>query len=241
MDTFTSLPPEIRNMIYNLLLVQHSAIPICSPRRLWAMNRNSTTATANFFRLILVNKQIHNEACTLFYSLNSFIIGNGNYGSSMETNIHALKSFTRRVPAQYIACISRLTILMYLRNIFYTAAPNLGPWTSVTKYGICSTSDASDLQAISRGVVRHFKGVESVVLNPCVGGPQRSFDGEPRLCREGSIEEITKAVKLLLKHPKLKEMEVGRKDYLLSQLQEAAEKAVKETKCMVRVKFETNV
>ena len=111
MDTFTSLPPEIRNMIYSLLLIQDSPISICSPRR-WIMNERSTTPTASFHNLMFVNKQIHAEVYTAFFSLNTFSIGNGDYGSSRETNVHGLKSFIRRVPAQYIRCISRLTILV---------------------------------------------------------------------------------------------------------------------------------
>lgn len=108
------------------------------------------------------------------------------------------------------------------------------------KYGIGSTSDASDLQVISRAVIKHFKGVEYIWLSPCVGGPRRGFDLEPRLCREGSIEEIAKAVKLLLKHPELKEVKVATKGDF-SQLQEAVDKAQEDMKPKIEVHIVTGI
>jgi hypothetical protein len=239
MDTFTSLPPEIRNMIYSLLLIQGSPIPICSPRR-WVMNEHSTTPTASFHNLMLVNKQIHAEVYTAFYSYNTFSIGNGDYGSSRETNMHGLKSFIRRVPAQYIHYISKLTILTYLRKMYSTPAPSLGPFTYIMKYGICTITDAKDIQVITRAVVKHFKGVKVLSLEPCIGGPERQHDDEPRVCRERSVDEIAEAVKILLKHPKLEKLNVVRRDDL-SQLQEAVEMAFAETKSKVAAQIGTNI
>jgi hypothetical protein len=204
------------------------------------MNEGSTSPTANFLNLLLVNKQTHIEACTVFYSLNTFSIGNGDYGSSRDTNVHGLKSFIRRVPARYIHCISHLKIFFYLRKMYTIPAPNLGPQTYVVNYGICSTSDASDVQAIARAVVKHFKGVEKLSLDPCIRGPKRPHYHEPRLCGKRSIDEIAIAVKLLLKHQKVKELTVT-KDNSRSQLQEAVERVVEETKSKIPVLFVTKV
>jgi hypothetical protein len=230
-------------MIYELLLLGKATFRICSPRRRWAKNAASTSATANFVHLIQVNKQIQVEASTTFYSLNTFIIGNGNYGSSMEPNIHALKSFIRRVPARYIGCISRLSIIMYLRDFFSIGAPDFD-----FEYGITINSDASDLQTISRVVLKYFTGVKILALYSCTSeccteGPERYHDRAVQLSREESVEKIAKAIKMLLKHPSLQNLRVAMKtcwarNSCVSQLQEAAEKAINETgNCNVSVKY----
>lgn len=244
-NTFMPLPPEIRNMVYSLLLIQDSPIPICSPRR-WVMNEDSITPTASFHNLMLVNKQIHAEVYTVFYSLNTFSIGNGDYGSSRDINIHGLKSFIRRVPAQYIECIPHLRIMVYLRKRYSTPSSNPGPWPYLTEYGIGSMSDAIDLQAIGRAVVKHFKGVEVLSLESCIGGRDRMHDEEARVCRERSLDEIAEALNILLKHPRLKELNVVKRNFMmtdLSQLEEAVEIAVAAAKGSnkISVRFGTDL
>jgi hypothetical protein len=94
---FTRLPPEIRNSIYELLLVNEHPIPITSPRKKHAVKKEPPKT--NFARLLRVNKQLNAEAKTVFYSLNSFVVGNGPFGLTTEENLHALRAFITRVPA----------------------------------------------------------------------------------------------------------------------------------------------
>ena len=63
---FTRLPPEIRNHVYELLLVSQDHIKINSPRN----RRKQQPPRTNFGRLLRVSKQINAEAKTIFYSLN---------------------------------------------------------------------------------------------------------------------------------------------------------------------------
>jgi hypothetical protein len=69
---FLRLPPEIRNEVYKLLFVSNTNLRVSSP----VHRRKRRPPQLDFTRLLLVNKQINAEAKTIFYSLNTFIIGN---------------------------------------------------------------------------------------------------------------------------------------------------------------------
>jgi hypothetical protein len=91
---FTRLPPEIRNEVYKLLFVSRLGVVIRSPLN----PRKRRPPQLDFTRLLLVNKQINAEAKTMFYSLNTFIIGNLDWVSTEKANLHGLKAFTSHVP-----------------------------------------------------------------------------------------------------------------------------------------------
>ena len=61
-----------------------------------------------------VNKQINQEAKALFYSRNTFIIGNGYWGSTTYPNVQALKEFIKRVPKDCLALIRNVALYTYL-------------------------------------------------------------------------------------------------------------------------------
>jgi hypothetical protein len=154
---FTHLPPEIRNEIYKLLFVSSTHIRICSPRD----RRRRCPPRLDFTRLLLVNRQINTEAKTIFYSLNTFVIGNRDWGSRQQVNLHALKAFISRVPKACISIISRLEIEMR----FYTRLPTTwtgGPnfWTAAPAVFQMHKGNTEQLQSLARCVVKHFTGVE---------------------------------------------------------------------------------
>jgi hypothetical protein len=148
---FTRLPPEIRNNIYELLLVKEGCIAITSPRN----RRKKVPPKTNFGCLLRVNKQINSEAKTIFFSRNKFAIGNGRWGSREQVNLHALKAFTSRVPKACIAMIAKIEIDMYFQLRWHWS------WVgaSSTIYYAFS-SDALELQSVARAVLKYFKGVE---------------------------------------------------------------------------------
>lgn len=80
---FLDLPPEIRNHIYDIALVKDHPISITSIRN----RRKNEPPSTDFGRLLRVNKQINSEAKTVFYSLNTFAVGNGWWGSRKEENL----------------------------------------------------------------------------------------------------------------------------------------------------------
>ena len=72
--TFLSIPPEIRNKIYYILLTGDTSILISSlGQTFWSdMTKTSNKLPAYFTSILYVNKQINGEAKTIFYALNTF-------------------------------------------------------------------------------------------------------------------------------------------------------------------------
>src|SRR5215469_16485518 len=103
--------PEVRNMIYSLLIQHPTPIKIRSPRKKRGTQKNLGITKYGIFR---VNKQIHHEASTLFYATNTFCIGNGPWGSTADTNLHGLKAFISRVP--YISQITKVQLDIHSRR-----------------------------------------------------------------------------------------------------------------------------
>jgi hypothetical protein len=154
---FTRLPPEIRNEVYKLLFVSSGEIVISSPLN----RRKRRPPQLDFTRLLLVNKQINAEAKTIFYSLNTFVIGNRDWASREQANLHALKAFTSRVPKTCIAIISNITVKMR----FYRQLPRvwvIGPMGSTmtpAEFRV-DEKDVAQLQSVARSLVNYFTGVE---------------------------------------------------------------------------------
>ncbi|KAH7327395.1 hypothetical protein BKA65DRAFT_481105 [Rhexocercosporidium sp. MPI-PUGE-AT-0058] len=104
---FMKFPPEIRNMIYGLLLCVDKPVMIASP----AFGKGSYRGIKKHLTsLIAVSKQIGDEARTTFCGSNTWVVGNGFWGSREQPNRHALKVFLARVPRHTTALIRRLQI-----------------------------------------------------------------------------------------------------------------------------------
>lgn len=122
MATFTSLPPEIRNNIYDLLLHVDHPLTIVSPRKyrktpnghvLVTTGRYLLRPEKNFASLIRVNKMIGNEARTSFYGGNTWVVGNGPWGCRTEVNLHVsieLWFHKFKVPLEVELVVSRLCL-----------------------------------------------------------------------------------------------------------------------------------
>jgi hypothetical protein len=189
-------PPEVRNMIYSLLIKNPNPIKIRSPRKKH-IKRDSTAI--NFGHLLLINKQIRTEASSLYYSANTFVIGNGRWGSTTHTNIHALKAFTSRVPARNLSQITKLHVEVHLRSLWVGYSYRGPPWV------LGDVNDASALQTISRALVRHFKRLEELQYHLIPTSGQWVHDDHQlhRLNWEEGIHELTKMVRTVLKHKSL--------------------------------------
>lgn len=116
--TFFSLPIELRNIIYSLILIPSHNINICSPPgkylgdregRRWPRPRKGFVG-----QLLLVNRQFYKEASYLFYSKSTFALGCGLYSSTTAPNLHRLKCFLQRVPQEHTDCITKLKVLFVL-------------------------------------------------------------------------------------------------------------------------------
>jgi hypothetical protein len=105
---FTKLPPELRNMIYKLVLICSSPFETCSPRR-----KTPSTTKQPFFAL-LANKQLYNEGSYILFSRNIFLFSNLDYDSTILTNIHSMLAFIKRIPPQRQSLIPGILLDFYL-------------------------------------------------------------------------------------------------------------------------------
>jgi hypothetical protein len=155
---FTRLPPEIRNEVYKLLFGCKSiGIVISSP----VHRRKRRPPQLDFTRLLLVNKQINAEAKTIFYSCSTFRIGNLDWGSTVDPNLHALKAFTARVPKPCIMIIRTLEIRMrFVKQLPRTwTVGAMGATMNPAVYQVCE-KDLAQLKSLVKSVLKHFTGVE---------------------------------------------------------------------------------
>jgi hypothetical protein len=156
---FLRLPPEIRNEVYKLLFVSNTNLRVSSP----VHRRKRRPPQLDFTRLLLVNKQIDAEAKTIFYSLNTFIIGNREWASRERVNLHALKAFISRVPKACISIIAKITIEMrFYRPLsrHWILGPAGSGWMMAPPAFRVDKEFVRQLHSLARCVVKHFTGVE---------------------------------------------------------------------------------
>jgi len=194
---FTRLPPEIRNAVYELLIVNRK-IAIASPRN----RRKKVPPRTNFGCLLRVNKQIHAEAKTIFYARNTFILGNGRWGSREEANLHALQAFTSRVPKDCIALITKIEINIYFQLKRYST------WASVTDplEFFMHNQDALELQSVARAVLKYFTGVESIDVVAAALKGDTTYPTDSQAEFTGYVDSAAKAMGMMLGHPNLRQM-----------------------------------
>jgi hypothetical protein len=148
-----SVPPEIRNMIYVLIVKKNEGILVCSPRRKQPVKNRPVSE--NIIPLLLLNKQINNEASAVFYSSNTFIFGNGNWGLRSQTNLHAFKAFVSRVPAKSISRIRKVVIQIHFWHDFKTyVCPTVA---------LESIIDEPTLYSLSHALVKRLTGLETLI------------------------------------------------------------------------------
>jgi hypothetical protein len=201
---FTRLAPEIRNHVYELLLINEHPISITSPRKKRAVKKE--LPKTNFGRLLRVNKQFNAEAKTVFYSLNSFVVGNGPFGLTTQENLHALRAFISRVPG---ICISRISQVHFEINVI-----RITDWSNHVYIYKVQDSCVKDIESISRALVKHFRGLESLSIgfkphrgylyNHDLPSPNWQSNAQVSQSLEGDLASVAKGVRVVLKHPNLK-------------------------------------
>jgi len=197
--TFFSLPLEIRDRIYRLLLIQKFPINIRSPfkrRTATGCRRDkrrpvAPTITNHFGAILQVNKQLHGEATPVFYSANQFAVGIGDYGSSSSSNFHGLKAFLARVPVRYISLIKRVVLTIHL-------IPEDRHWFPDQARVFAFSGDASDAETISRILITCFTGLQSVLISWIYSG---KYSHQPWLSKLETEEVLVKIMRILVKHP----------------------------------------
>jgi hypothetical protein len=210
MPTLTTLPPELRNEIYDLLLVPEEPILIVCPRknkkkRFWGkLKTQAQQRHTNFASLLRVDKQISHEAKTFFYACNTFIIGNGYFGSTRQVNVRGFQKFIARVPKDCLGLIPRveLDMLMLAPNDDFRWARAIDCWFLKWKL--------DHLEEICDGLLKHFRGLESVsvAVLPLYSHELRSRHKYVNDDLRGDFAALSAPIQNLLALPSLEQLHI---------------------------------
>ncbi|KUJ09577.1 uncharacterized protein LY89DRAFT_761186 [Mollisia scopiformis] len=186
---FLDLFSEIRNKVYSLALDHEHPVSIKSPRN----HRKKTTAPATAFACLLrVNKQVNKEAKGVFYAENTFVVGNGWWGSKTQENHQA---FISRVPKECISLIRHVHIIMF------AGEPD--------NFGRCLAKerDTKELKGLGTSLVKHFSGIEMISLtvgdetsrqNPHTNSVANLMPGILRRTLVGDVQGLAWEVRTIL-------------------------------------------
>jgi hypothetical protein len=225
-----TLPPEIREVIYRLLLVQEVSIHISSPKSRTFRDLMFSSARAS---ILYVDRQIHAESIRIFYSANTFIVGNGQLGSTQHENEHGLISFVNHVPSHLVTSITKIILVIHLRPSGIVAIPFPALRAAIRaprrepipmRYGLGTPSDAADVRHISQLLVKHFKSVISVGIDWVYA--EKRLERAHRLSRAATIARLTNAIRLLMKLPQAREIHLWDEEKL--DLQKILDSVMKE-------------
>ncbi|CZR66631.1 uncharacterized protein PAC_16532 [Phialocephala subalpina] len=216
---FLKLPAEIRNMIYSLLVVSSNLIYITTPTRKprKKLNALDPAPEENKFRnryILFANKQTYQEARVLLYSLNTFAVGNGWWGSTIHPNLHGLKLFTQRVPND---CISRIKKAV----LFLLSEPIYNPANATQKEYFMDPTAAKSITEVCTILRTRFKGLDHFEIQSAEGPGSSShvlfarpwvFDiRAPQNLISNSIEKVLRVLSIkeveFLRGPDLTEAE----------------------------------
>lgn len=199
--TFASLSLEIRLMIYEMILEGGFTVKITSPKGKFESKETKVSCTTDRRALLLANKQTSAEVASVFYRINSFLIGNGSFGSRSQANLHGLWSFISRIPSEHISYITTVTV------DFYTF-PRQNYWLfySYTVWG-------EDLKSLVRALRRHFKGLlhlDIYIRDVCYAGE----DGlhVPIFADSSNINLLCDCLRALVKHERLRNISIHYED-----------------------------
>ncbi|CZT04574.1 uncharacterized protein RAG0_10997 [Rhynchosporium agropyri] len=189
---FKKCPAEVRNMIYKQLIVSKKTIQICSPLK--RHRRRYHSERLNFAAIMLVDKDIHEEVRGLYYTLNTFAVGNNLWGSTSFANLHGLNAFMKLAPKQHLAQIQNIEINLCAELVPHWARPEL--------FYCHDELDGKRLMSICRILLKHFRGLRHVVIKACEMDMKPVTSGKDKRMRpivqQGDWENAGKALRLLL-------------------------------------------
>jgi hypothetical protein len=187
-----ALPAEIRRKVYRHLIVSTEPILIRKPRARTFKELAFSSARSS---ILYVNKQIHCEAIRVFFTYNTFAVGNG--ADEGEASLAGLRAFVKYMPAELIALISRLQFNVYLRKIQDPSSPSLNtprfrpnspesdsapatpeaqlelqfsayeavPFNSGHRRSLGSPAEAAGIRQIHQMIPQHFPGLTAITLD----------------------------------------------------------------------------
>lgn len=131
----------------------------------------------------------------MFYTLNTFTVGNGIWGSKTDANLHGLRHFITRVPENHRCGIEKINFMIHARRVYYEQK-----FRVEMRFEFGTAVDATTLHMISRALRHHFKSLKVVVFQYCTTGPGWSpIDRLPCLSETEVVGEFVKMFQTLVK------------------------------------------
>ncbi|PVH81364.1 hypothetical protein DL98DRAFT_571228 [Cadophora sp. DSE1049] len=188
---FRKLPPEMRNMVYKLVLISKRSIQISSP-----LGKRRRGAASNFASLLLANKATYEEARGIYYLYNTFAVGNNAWGISYLSNLHGLRAFMRVADRVYLAHINHIEINVCADKYLY-----VDPAMDKFQFYNFESDKGNELRSICLLLLEHFRGLKTITIKACqmYMRPRGSkMESELETHPRGDYETAGDALKLLL-------------------------------------------
>lgn len=128
------------------------------------------------------------------------MVGNGRYGSTTSPNLEGLKKFTARVCSANLASITNVWLDIHVRTV------GLRGLSYEEVFG--NASNVSDLKYIVRTLVKHFTGLKSIRFYSVIDSSFCDYNESWRNSdtRGSTVSGLVSLIKMLLSHPKAREM-----------------------------------
>ncbi|THV51486.1 hypothetical protein BGAL_0109g00130 [Botrytis galanthina] len=181
--TLLDLPLEVRQMIYQYVLVKESRVEIVSPLDTLSRShpeRRKRQPPKGATALLEANKTVHHDAAQYFYQNNHFVIRISvnalhrldkftlTEKSITRANYHGFRCFLTRVPRFYISCIKELTILISFAFEYASHWPcGLVSYPMNPSPAYISNNVLGQFQDMTTGTLRRFSSlrVVNVIFN----------------------------------------------------------------------------
>ncbi|KAH7400211.1 hypothetical protein BKA64DRAFT_642365 [Cadophora sp. MPI-SDFR-AT-0126] len=190
-DYFRNLPPEMRNMIYRMVLISKRSIQISSP-----LGKRRRGVASNFASLLLTNKATYEEGRSIFYLCNTFAVGNNTWGRRYLSNLHGLRAFMRVANRAYLAHINHTEI-----NVCADKYPYSSIAMQHAQFYDFESDKGKELRSICLLLLQHFRGLKTITIKACQMNmrPRRSnIPSQLETHPHGDFETAGDALKLLL-------------------------------------------
>jgi hypothetical protein len=182
-------------MVYELALNGEFMIEITSLKK-WNSKKITTKISNNSATITLlpVNKQIHAEAAPVFYKTNIFLIGNGDWGTRRQANLHGLQSFISRVPAWHLSLITTLAVDFYTFPHQWASPTDRDPWRKSPK----------ELQSLVRALMKYFQGVTQLEIHIRWDHRRIGNSYVPFVADSNNLASLCEGLRTLVKHEKIR-------------------------------------